>query len=180
MHKTALSSLLVLALAGTANAASVDVRVFAPANSPEPTIMCTARIMVDPSGPDVLRMQCTGMMPGNTYTVFLGQSATPGAIPVNFLGQLTAKNNGSANFVVETEVTNAFIGVNPALDAADGFADGVANVAGAGALARGGLTVSLDYIRIYRSSPVPTPTVFGVGPAQPGGLLVATSDRIPD
>ena len=62
----------VLVLAGAARAASVDVPVVSSATSPEPGIVCHARITVDPVGTDVMRMQCDGLQPGVIYTVFLG------------------------------------------------------------------------------------------------------------
>ncbi len=170
---------LVLAAPALADDKS-EVNVFAPPGGIEPNITCVARISNDPMGPDVMRLNCSGMTPGMLYTAFLGQSATPGAIPVSFLGQFAANGQGDARFTVETEIVSAFIGVNPTLDAADGVADGIANVRNAGALANGGLMVSLDYIRLYQAFPMPVPTVFGTAPGMPGGVLVATSDRIPD
>ncbi len=166
-------------MAATALAADkIEVRIFAPTASPEPRIRCTARIFNDEKGTDLVRMLCENMTPRMVYTLFLGQSATPGAIPVSFVGQLKADRQGTARFVAELEILNAFMGLNPSMDSGTGIVD----VRGAGALGNGGLTVSLDYFRIYQGMPAVggSPTVFGIAADQPGGVLVATSDRIPD
>jgi hypothetical protein len=161
--------------AATALAADkIEVRIFAPTGSPEPRIRCTARIFNDEKGTDLVRLLCENMTPRTIYTLFLGQSATPGAIPVSFVGQLRADRQGIGRLVAELEIVNAFIGMDSGT--------GVVDVRGAGALGNGGLTVSLDYFRIYQGMPAVggAPTVFGIAADQPGGVLVATSDRIPD
>jgi hypothetical protein len=152
--------------------ASFDVVISAQAGSQEPNIVCVATVMNDPAGPDVAKWKCDGLIPGSTYVAVLGQSPTLGAIPVSFLGQFTATPNGKAIFKFEVEIVNAYIGVNPTLE----DPNGIANITGAGALAAGGKWVPLRFFRLYRSTPGTTaPTVFGVAPGVPGGLMVAAS-----
>ena len=152
--------------AGTAlGADKIEVRIYAPTGSPEPKIRCTARIFNDERGTDLVRLLCENMTP-------------PGAIPVSFVGQLRADRLGIGRRVAELEFVNAFMGLNPSMDSGTGVVD----ARGAGALGNGGLTVSLDYFRIYQGMPAigAAPTVFGTAADPPGGVLVATSDRIPD
>jgi hypothetical protein len=157
----------------------------------EPNLNCTALVDPDPTGPDQLRVKCKGLIAGSSYTLYLAQSSTPGATPVSFIGHFQADADGKGKLAAVVEVTDAFIGINNKLDVGpmsnmspgvpfDAVArDGIVDVPGAGASVAGGMTIALDFLRLYRALPNDgVPTVFGIAADQPGGLFVATTQQI--
>ena len=138
----------------------------------------TVAIKSDPVSTDDLRIMVSGLAPMTTHAVFLAASRDTGALPVQFLGELTTGPSGAAFFSATTEVVNAYASANPGATQGDGTAPRLS-----GAFARGGFNVPLDFIRIYQAIATPGggQTVFSQDAASPGGIHVLSTDvPIPD
>lgn len=119
-------------------------------------------------GPDELYMPVYGLSPNTVYTVFLGQSGTTGALPVQFLGQYTTDANGSAIFEVEAEIINAYAVANQLVE----NDQGIATIRGAGDVTAGANTIPLNWIRVYTTGTI---NVFGTSETNSGGGHIMTS-----
>jgi|GEM_PF-2380070 len=131
-----------------------------------------AIILNEPSGTDLLELKMRGLKPKSQYSVFLTESATPGALPAQFLGVFSSNKNGKGRFRALTEIVNAFASANESLEELNGIAD----VPGAGGIVRGANTIPLNWIRIYLVPPIGG-NVFGSSETKPGGSLVLTSEE---
>lgn len=127
-------------------------------------------IIDNPNAPDNFHLSVRNLKPNFRYTVFLGQSQTLGALPVEFVGEFSTDTDGRGTFHAVTEVINAFASANQVLEDANGVAD----VLAAGALANGANTIPLNWVRIYEASG--TISVFGGSEREIGGPLGPVSD----
>lgn len=132
-------------------------------------------VVEDRKGPDQLRFNARGLKPRTRYTVFMAQSSTVGALPVQFLGEFTTDKRGRGQLNLTTEIIDAFATANQTLENNLGIAD----VRGAGALSNGANTIPLNYIRVYLgvASPGGLQSVFGTSDNKPGGGLVMSTTR---
>ena len=132
-------------------------------------------VIEDKRGPDQLRFKAKGLKAQTRYTVFMAQSSTVGALPVQFLGEFTTDKKGRGQLNLTTEIIDAFATANQTLE----NNLGLAATPGAGALANGANTIPLNYIRVYLgvSSPGGLQSVFGTSAKKPGGGLVMSTKR---
>lgn len=142
-------------------------------NANFPNATGIAHVVNDPNGPDAMQVHVANMLPNTIFTLFLTQSQIGGSLPVQFLGQFQTNNQGAGNIEVKTEIVNAYATANQTLE----NALGIANILGAGILARGANTIPLNFIRVYFGGAANIPTVFGVNEKQPGGLFVLASTQ---
>lgn len=132
-------------------------------------------VIEDKRGPDQFRFNAKGLKPRTRYTVFMAQSSTVGALPVQFIGEFTTNKRGQGQLNLTTEIIDAFATANQTLENNLGIAD----VRGAGALSNGANTIPLNYIRVYLgvASPGGLQSVFGTSEKKPGGGLVMSTTR---
>ncbi len=131
-----------------------------------------AFIFNEPSGTDLFVLKMRGLKPKSRYSVFLTESATPGALPAQFLGDFVSNKKGKGRFRALTEIVNAFASANESLE----DLDGIANVPGAGGIVGGANTIPLNWIRVYLVPPTGG-NVFGSSETKLGGPLVLTSEE---
>lgn len=121
------------------------------------------------AGPDSLLLQASGLAAHTRYTLFITQSATPGALPAQLLTEFTTDERGQGNVTLITEIGNAFASANQQLENEQGVADS----AGAGGIANGANTIALNWFRVYAAEG--GMNVFGGSEDEQGGGLVLTS-----
>jgi len=146
-------------------------------NGLSPNAAGIVAIKSDPVSTDDLRLMVSGLMPNTTHTVYLAASRDTGALPVQFVGEFTTNASGQGFFSAVTEVIEAYAPANPGATLADGTAPRLA-----GALARGGFNVALDFVRVYQGIAAPNgpQTVFTRDGVSPGGAhVLSTNGPIP-
>ena len=131
-------------------------------------------IFHDADGDDKAIINVRGLAARTTFTFVMAQSPNPNTLPIYLLTEFKTDRRGTATFDVEAELFNAFIGVNVNLEDANGVAD----VGGAGAVANGASTISMDFFRVYNTNG--NANVFGRSSDELSGAIVLTSERIPD
>ena len=122
-------------------------------------------------GPDIFILRVSGLQPHTRHTVFLTENQTPGFLPAQFIGEFKTNRNGYGQLYLNTEIVNAFASANQSL--ADD--QGIADVAGAGALANGANTIALNWIRVYLAEG--GGNVFGSSENDFGGGIALTSNK---
>lgn len=132
-------------------------------------------VIEDKRGPDQFRFRARNLKPQTRYTVFMAQSSTVGALPVQFIGEFTTNKKGQGQLNLTTEIIDAFASANQTLENNLGIAD----TPGAGALSNGANTIPLNFIRVYVgvASPGGLQSVFGTSEKKPGGGLVMSTRR---
>lgn len=140
-------------------------------NANVPNAVGLAHIVSHPNGPDTMVLQVDNLVANTIFTAFLTNSPTGGSLPVQFLGQFTTNNRGAGQIEVKTEIVNAYATANQTLE--NQF--GIANILGAGVIARGANTIPLNFIRVYFGNAANVPTVFGTSERAPGGFFVLAS-----
>lgn len=131
----------------------------------------TAIVVDRADGPDKMKLRVEGLPVNQRFTVFLTHSEIPGALPAQFIGVFTTNDKGKGTLKLRAEIINAFASANQGLE--DG--NGIAEIMGAGALARGANTIPLNYIRGYFAGP--GGNVFGPDESIPGGPIAFVSTQ---
>ncbi len=173
--KNAIFSLTVagIGFVQTVNAVPISV----PMADPNGNFAATGTTFVteNANGPDQLLLTASGLEANRKFTVFLAASPVIGALPVQFLGEMTADAAGDAAFAVTTEILDAYAAVNPSMTNADGVAPAVA-----GALGNGAFAIPLDWVRVYQAEADPGfgGSVFGANAdiTSPGGIHVLSTN----
>lgn len=127
-------------------------------------------IVVSDRGPDIFRLRTFGLEPRTSYTVFLTESATPGTLPAQFIGEFRTNRRGSGRLSLRAEIVSTFASANQSAEDSLGIG-GV----GSGALLNGANTIPLNYIRVYLAKGVGN--VFGPNEEQPGGPIALISQE---
>lgn len=175
MKKTLIGIALILLLSTTAvSAGEIVVIDLIAAGQGVPNASGFAIIFGDRDGDDRAIFSVSGLAPKNTFTLMMAQSPAPNTLPAYLLTEFTTGSDGTARFDVEAELINAYIGVNPSRE----DENGIAGVPGAGSIANGARTISMDFFRIYNAQGAAN--VFGRSADEPSGAIVLTSERIPD
>lgn len=70
----------------------------------------------NPNGPDQLRIEVKGLNTWSSFSIQLTQSATTGALPSMFLGEIRTNGQGYGIIEFKTEITNAYVNMHANTD----------------------------------------------------------------